>query len=74
MDHRPGAPVRRMRLKDAFERFLNTSGVRYIHVRNTEAGCFIARIERDCANARLSHPRCGPGTFEGLRYHGGNSA
>jgi hypothetical protein len=28
------------------ERLLNTSGVRYIHVRNTEAGCYIARIER----------------------------
>lgn len=28
------------------ERLLNTSGVRYIHVRNTEAGCYMARIER----------------------------
>jgi hypothetical protein len=27
------------------ERLLRTSGVRYIHIRNTEAGCFIARIE-----------------------------
>jgi hypothetical protein len=31
----------------SIERLLNTSGVRYIHIRNTEAGCFIARIERD---------------------------
>jgi hypothetical protein len=30
------------------ERLLQTTGVRYIHIRNTEAGCFIARIERDC--------------------------
>jgi hypothetical protein len=27
------------------ERLLQTSGVRYIHIRNTEAGCFIARIQ-----------------------------
>jgi len=26
-------------------RLLQTTGVRYIHIRNTEAGCFIARIE-----------------------------
>jgi hypothetical protein len=32
------------------ERLLHASGVRYIHVRNTEAGCYIARIERDQAN------------------------
>ena len=31
----------------SLERLLHTSGVRYIHVRNTEAGCFIARIERN---------------------------
>lgn len=37
-------------IEECIERLLNTSGVRYIHVRNTEAGCFIARIERDPAN------------------------
>ena len=35
-------------IEGSIERLLNTSGVRYIHVRNAEAGCFIARIERDC--------------------------
>ena len=34
-------------IESSVERLLQTSGVRYIHVRNTEAGCFIARIERD---------------------------
>jgi uncharacterized protein DUF1203 len=33
-------------IEQSVERLLNTSGVRYIHVRNTEAGCYIARIER----------------------------
>jgi hypothetical protein len=33
-------------IENSVERLLNTSGVRYIHVRNTEAGCYIARIER----------------------------
>lgn len=33
-------------IEASVERLLNTSGVRYIHVRNTEAGCYIARIER----------------------------
>jgi hypothetical protein len=37
-------------IERSIERLLNTSGVRYIHVRNSEAGCFIARIERDPAN------------------------
>ena len=37
-------------IEQSIERLLNTSGVRYIHVRNTEAGCYIARIER-AANA-----------------------
>ena len=32
-------------IESSVERLLQTSGVRYIHVRNTEAGCFIARIE-----------------------------
>src|SRR5579859_3793544 len=34
-------------IEGSVERLLQTSGVRYIHVRNTEAGCFIARIDRD---------------------------
>lgn len=34
-------------IENCVERLLQTSGVRYIHVRNTEAGCFIARIDRD---------------------------
>ncbi|MBZ5490894.1 MAG: DUF1203 domain-containing protein [Acidobacteriia bacterium] len=34
-------------IESSVERLLQTSGVRYIHIRNTEAGCFIARIERD---------------------------
>jgi hypothetical protein len=36
-------------IETSVERLLNTGGVRYIHIRNTEAGCFIARIERHCA-------------------------
>ena len=34
-------------IESSVERLLQTSGVRYIHIRNTEAGCFIARIERN---------------------------
>lgn len=34
-------------IESSVERLLQTNGVRYIHVRNTEAGCFIARIEPD---------------------------
>jgi len=34
-------------IESSVERLLQTSGVLYIHVRNTEAGCFIARIERN---------------------------
>jgi hypothetical protein len=34
-------------IETSVERLLNAEGVRYIHIRNTEAGCFIARIERD---------------------------
>jgi hypothetical protein len=41
-------------IEGSIERLLNTSGVRYIHVRNTEAGCFIARIERDCAEQQAA--------------------
>jgi Protein of unknown function (DUF1203) len=36
-------------IESSVERLLQTSGVLYIHIRNTEAGCFIARIERDSA-------------------------
>ncbi len=38
-------------IESAVERLLHTSGVRYIHIRNTEAGCFIARIERNSRTA-----------------------
>lgn len=38
--------------------------VRYIHVRNTEAGCFIAQIERDQAGSNPSSCGLGP-----LSYH-----
>ena len=41
-------------IEGCIERLLNTAGVRYIHVRNTEAGCFIARIERDCAEPQAA--------------------
>ncbi|MGZ4829312.1 MAG: DUF1203 domain-containing protein [Candidatus Angelobacter sp.] len=34
-------------IESSVERLLQTSGVRYIHIRNTEAGCFIALIQRD---------------------------
>jgi hypothetical protein len=34
-------------IESCVERLLQTSGVHYIHVRNTEAGCFIATIERN---------------------------
>jgi Protein of unknown function (DUF1203) len=33
-------------IEAAIQRCFEIPGVRYIHVRNTEAGCFIARIER----------------------------
>jgi hypothetical protein len=33
-------------VEPAIERLLDFEGVRYLHVRNLEAGCFIARIER----------------------------
>jgi len=39
---RPSASEIEAAIKSSFA----TSGVKYIHVRNTEAGCFIARIER----------------------------
>src|SRR5262245_30777115 len=40
-------------IEGAIERCFATSGVRYIHVRNTEAGCFMARIERHDATSPL---------------------
>lgn len=33
-------------VEPAIERLLTNPEVRYVHVRNTEAGCFIARVER----------------------------
>jgi hypothetical protein len=42
-------------IEASVERLLNTSGVRYIHVRNTEAGCFIARIERGIVGEEKRH-------------------
>ena len=41
-------------IEGSVERLLQTSGVRYIHIRNTEAGCFIAQIQRD-SGAVKSH-------------------
>lgn len=34
-------------IEAAIERIFANPSVRYIHVRNTEAGCYIARIERE---------------------------
>jgi hypothetical protein len=42
---RPSEPE----IETCIERLLSSNGVRYVHVRNTEAGCFIARIERSGA-------------------------
>lgn len=39
-------------IEEAIQKCFAISGVRYIHVRNTEAGCFIARIERCETNGR----------------------
>jgi hypothetical protein len=33
-------------VEPAIERLLELEGVRYLHVRNLEAGCFIARVEK----------------------------
>jgi hypothetical protein len=41
-------------LEPRVERILENSRIRYIHLRNGEAGCFIARIERGNANATRS--------------------
>ncbi len=48
---RPSAPD----IEGSIERLLHTPGVEYVHVRNTEAGCFIARIGRDDVDEH--HPR-----------------
>ena len=37
--------VEKESLHDQIEHVLNTTGVRSIHIRNAEAGCFIAKIE-----------------------------
>ena len=34
------------RVEDAIERLLRTRDVEFVNVRNTEAGCFVARIDR----------------------------
>ena len=39
-------PVNKQCINDQIEKVLNTNGVNFIHVRNAEAGCFIAKIER----------------------------
>jgi len=39
-------PVEADRLDEQIETVLNTEGVEFTHLRNAEAGCFIARIER----------------------------
>jgi hypothetical protein len=41
-------------IENSVERLLQTNGVRYIHIRNTEAGCFIARIARDSGSVNSS--------------------
>jgi hypothetical protein len=46
-----GLPVAREQVKDGdaeavISRIFSNSKIAYIHIRNTEAGCFIARIER----------------------------
>ena len=40
------ARVQRNDIEAAIERLLGNNDVRYIHIRNTEAGCYIARIVR----------------------------
>jgi hypothetical protein len=37
-------------IEASVDRLLKIKGVRYVHVRNTEAGCYIARIESEAAN------------------------
>lgn len=36
-------------VEPALQRLLLNDAVEYVHVRNTEAGCFIALVERDAA-------------------------
>jgi hypothetical protein len=39
-------PLKAQRLDEQIDSVLNTAGVKFIHLRNGEAGCFIAKIER----------------------------
>ena len=39
-------PLEAERLDEQIDSVLNTAGVEFIHLRNAEAGCFIAKIER----------------------------
>jgi Protein of unknown function (DUF1203) len=39
-------PVRDGRLEEAAERLFAHAAVNYVHVRNAEAGCYVARVER----------------------------
>jgi len=39
-------PVRDGRLEEAAERLFAHAAVDYVHVRNAEAGCYVARVER----------------------------
>ena len=39
-------PVEKERLNEQITRILRTPEVEFIHIRNAEAGCFVARIER----------------------------
>lgn len=38
--------VRQSRFEDVLEEVFGAPGVQYVHLRNAEAGCFIARIDR----------------------------
>jgi hypothetical protein len=39
-------PVRDGRVEDAADRLFAHPAVNYVHVRNAEAGCYVARLER----------------------------
>jgi hypothetical protein len=39
-------PVRDGRVEEAAERLFANAAVTYVHVRNAEAGCYVARVER----------------------------
>ena len=36
--------------EDVIEEAFAIPGVRYVHIRNGEAGCFMARVDRDTAD------------------------